>query len=219
MLFTYGKSTFVQKSVYPSNDRPRTNLDAVGGPKNMKSGHAKPNPLKHWRKQLMPNNPTASKQITIDQILNPSVSIATEQIENCNIIYNELVKTSSCLGVQTPDGCVGGTNNIRRSGNSKISPNYSTSTKQYLQKRGKSFEQNYSIGKEKEYPVYYSTMPSYQPNGDICKTVIYKPNNATFKTQGAVTSAGYIAKIKQEYSDANPFNPNKKKEQPCCIVK
>jgi len=219
MLFTYGKATFVQKSVYPSNDRPSTNLDAVGGPKNMKSGYAKPNPLKHWRKQLMPNNPTSSKQISIDQTLNPSISIVSEQTQNCNIIYSGVIKTSTCLGIKTPEGCVGGSNNIRRSGNSKISPNYSTSTKQYLQKRGKSFEQNYSIGKKKDAYVYYSTMPSYQENGDICKTVIYKPNNAIFKTQGAVTSAGYTAKIKQDYSDVNSYNPNKKLEQPCCIVK
>ena len=218
MLYTYGKATFSQKSIYPSNNRPPNNLNSESGPKNMMTGHAKPNPLKQWRKQLLPNNPTSSKHITISQTLNPSVSVVTDQTQNCNIIYNGVFKTSTCLGIETTNGCVGGSNNIKRSANSKISPNYSTSTKQYLQKRGKSFEQNQSIGKEKEKPVYYSTMPSYDSNGNICKTVIYKPNNAIFKTQGAVTSAGYTLKVKNDSDQINTYNPKKKKEQPCSDI-
>jgi hypothetical protein len=215
MLFTYATKGNMQKSVYPINNRPPTNAYPASGPKNFKSGYAKPNPLKQWRKQLIPNNPVSSKQITIDQTMNPSVSVVTDEIANCNIIYTEVIKTTTCLGIQTENGCVGGTNNIRRSASTIISPKYSTSTRQYLQKRGKSFEQNYSIGKEKESPVYYSTMPSYDSKGEICKTVIYKPNNRIFKTQGAVSSAGYTAKVKQDYSDINTYNPGKKKEPEC----
>jgi len=207
---------FTNRSVYPTNDRPSTNIDPMGGPKNFKSGYAKANPLKQWRKQLIPTNPVSSKQISISQTINPSVSIIQDQ--NCNIIYNQTFKTSTCLGVKTENGCIGGTNNVRRSGSTIVLQNYSTSTKQYLQKRGKSFEQNYSIGKEKENPVYYSTIPSYQANGEICKTVIYKPSNDKFKTQGAVTSAGYTARIKNDYSEVNKYNPSKKKEQPCCNI-
>jgi len=212
MLFTYGKGGVTQTTAFPSNNRPPTNLRPASGP-----GNSKPNPMKHWRKQLMPLNPTSSTRVTIDQVGNPSVSILTTQPSD-HVIYNQLLRTTTCLGINTPDGCVGGTNNIRRSASTIVSPKYSTSTKQYLQKRGKSFEQNQGIGKNKSGNVYYSTMPSYDSSDNICKTVIYKPNNSAFKTQGAATAEGYTAKVKYETVSADPYNPKKKKEPVCCDI-
>jgi len=209
MLFTYGKGGVLQTTTVPSNNRPPTNVNPASGPP------FKPNPMKQWRKQLIPLNPTSSTRVTIDQIDNPSVSVLSSQ-PSCHIIYNQLLRTSSCLGIETPDGCVGGTNNVRRSGSTIVSPKYSTSTKQYLQKKGKSFEQNQSIGKEKSKPVYYSTIPSYNSTGDICKTVIYKPSNRLFKTQGAVTSEGYTSKMRNDAAEVNPYNPAKKTQPECC---
>ena len=210
MLYTYGKGGDLQTTTFPSNNRPPTNLSPASGPQ------FKPNPIKQWRKQLMPNNPTSSTRVTIDQIDNPSVSVLSTQTSE-HVIYNQLLRTTSCLGVDTPSGCVGGTHNIRRSGSTIVSSKYSTSTKQYLQKRGKSFEQNYSIGKEISKPSYYSTIPSYNSNDEICKSVIYKPSNGLFKTQGAVTSEGYTAKLRNEAIEVNPFNPSKKTQPECCV--
>lgn len=215
MLFTYGKGGTLQTTAFPSNNRPPTNLQPASGPKNFKSGNSRPNPIKHWRKQLMPLNPTSSTQVTINQLNNPSVSVLTTEPSN-HVIYNQLLSTTDCLGVDTSRGCVGGTSNIRRSGSTIISPKYSTSTKQYLQKRGKSFEQNQSIGKRKSGNVYYSTMASYDSNNNICKTVIHKPNNGTFKTQGAVTAEGYTAKVKYDTLASELYTPGKKKEPECC---
>ena len=211
MLFTYGKGGVLQTTTFPSNDRPSTNVHPASGP-----GHGKPNPMKHWRKQLMPLNPTSSTQVTTGQVDNPSISVLSTQ-KSSHVIYNELLRTTSCLGVDTAKGCVGGTNNVRRSGSTIVSAKYSTSTKQYLQKRGRSFEQNQGIGQQKSGNVYYSTMPSYDSSGNVCKTVIYKPSNSTFKTQGAVTAEGYTAKVKYDTVSTNPYDPGKKKQpEECC---
>ena len=203
MLFTYGKGGVLQTTAFPSNDRPSTNLEPASGP-----GHGKPNPMKHWRKQLIPLNPTSSTQVSIDQVDNPSVSILTTQPSN-HVIYNQLLSTTDCLGIDTVNGCVGGTSNVRRSGSTIISSKYSTSTKQYLQKRGKTFEQNQSIGQRKSGNVYYST-------DNTCKTIVHKPSNSTFKTQGAVSAEGYTAKVKYDTLSSELYTPGKKKEPECC---
>ena len=211
MLFTYGKGGVSQTSAFPSNNRPPTNLRPAQGPP------FKPNPMKQWRKQLMPLNPTSSTQVSIDQVNNPSVSILTTQSSD-HVIYNQVLSTTTCLGVDTSKGCVGGTSNVRRSGSTIISPKYSTSTKQYLQKRGKSFEQNQGIGKRISGNSYYSTIPSYDANGNTCKTVVYKPSNSTFKTQGAATAESYTAKVKYDTLSSEIYSPGKKKEPECCVI-
>ena len=214
MLFTYGKGGTLQTSTIPSNNRPQSNKDAnlVGS-----SSHGKSFPIKHWRKQLMPTRPTSSTQVSIDQIDNPSVSILTSHSDNQHVVYNQLLSTSDCLGVKTENGCVGGTNNVRRRATTVLSPNYSSSTKQYLQKRGKSFEQNQMKGTKISGNSYNSTIPSYDKNNNQCKSVIYKPNNSVFDIQGAATSQGYTYKLKQDaLCECSVVDPLKKTEQDCC---
>jgi hypothetical protein len=216
MLFTYGKGGTLQTSTIPSNNRPPTNTDTnlVGS-----SSHGKPFPIKHWRKQLIPTNPTSSTQVSISQMDNPSVSILTSHSDNKHVVYNELLSTPSCLGVNTENGCVGGTNNVRRRATTVMSAKYSSSTKQYLQKRGKTFEQNQLKGTQISGYSYNSTMPSYDKNNNQCKSVIYKPSNSVFKTQGAVTSGGYTDKIKQDsLCECIDTNPLKKNQQECCSM-
>ena len=228
MLFTYwktdGKGGQQQTSTIPSNNRPPTNVDVttlVGGPKNQASGHAKPNPIKHWRKQLMPIHPTSSTRVSTNQVDNPSISIVTNKSDDKHTIYNQLLSTEGCLGVKNANDCIGGTNNVKRSASTVVSKKYSSSTKQYLQKRGKTFEQNQTLGKNTSDYSYNSAIPSYNSQDNLCKTVIFKPSNATFQIQGSVTASSYTAKIKQESlctCTINPFDPLKKTQQPCCTV-
>lgn len=209
MQFTYGKGGTLQTSIYPINSRPTTNIDPnVGdfvGPK------GKANPMKHWRKQLQPYYTSHSKQITINQIENPSISILTDIVSD-HTIYNELLSTNHCIGTNTTNGCVGGSHNIRRSGSTIVNPNYCTSTKQYLQKRCKTFDQNQKIGKKIGLNQYKLTTCSNTNTG--CP-VIYKPSNTAFQTQGGVTAEGYTAKIKEQSIEQNPYNPSKKLESIC----
>lgn len=209
MLFTYGKGGILQTSTYRINSRPTTNNDPnIGhfiGP-----GHGKPNPLKQWRKQLQPYYKSNSKQVTFNDI---DQSILTDA-EITHVTYNELLSTPHCVGIDTTDGCKGGSYNIRRSGSTIIKPNYCTSTKQYLQKRCKTYEQNQTIGKKLNATNYDSTRCFSD-----CNYVTYKPNNATFQIQGSATAEGYTAKIKQDAVEQNPYNPSKKTQPECYISK
>jgi hypothetical protein len=216
MLFTYGKGGTLQTSTIPSNNRPQTNTDAnlVGS-----SSHGKPFPMKHWRKQLIPTNPTSSTQVYIKQIDNPSVSILTDYSDKQHVVYNQLISTPDCLGVKTGNVCYGGTNNVRRRATTVLSPSYSSSTKQYLQKRGRTFEQNQLKGTKISGNSYNSTIPSYDKNNNQCKSVIYKPNNSVFAIQGAATSQGYISKLKQDaLCECITTDPLKKNQQECCTM-
>ena len=234
MLFTYGKGGTLQQSTYPINSRPATNVDPslndFRGP-----GHGKPNPMKHWRKQLQPYYHSNSTQITIDQIENPSVSILTNVV-NDHVLTNQLLSTNDCIGIKTPEGCKGGSYNIRRSGSTIINPKYSTSTRQYLQKKCKSFEQNQKRGKKTNH-----TTSSYQytncfvncsyldnpltPTIKHTTYVTHKASNPSFQTQGSVTAEGYIAKIKEQEIQKNNHDQtksilklkhSKKLEPECC---
>ena len=209
MLFTFGKGGTLQTSTYAINSRPTSNVDPNVG-KFHGPGLGKANPQKHWRKQLQPYYPSNSKQITIEQV---DRSILTK-IKTDHVIYNELLSTSHCIGITTPEGCKGGSHNIRRSGSTIIKPNYCSSTRQYLQKRCKTFEQNQTIGKKINLNTYNSTRCFSD-----CNNIIHKPNNSTFKIQGAATAESYTEKIKEYAREQNSYNPSKKTQPECCKLK
>ena len=210
MLYTYyGKGGTQKRVAAPINSRPfnnKTNDLFVGS-------FGKPNPIKHWRKQLMPHYESNSTKITITDIENPSTAVYTDNLEQCTIIYDQVLSTNKCIGVNTENGCVGGSHNIRRSGSTLYGPNYCSSTKQYLQKRCKTYEQNMMVGKviDKTQNLYNSTT-CYDSNA---KCVVYKRNNPTFNTIDSVVASNYVSKRKNDAMNKSPYNPNKKLEQPC----
>ena len=216
MLYTYyGKGGTQQRVAAPVNSRPfnNTNNDLFTG------SFGKPNPIKHWRKQLMPYYKSNSNLITISDIENPNTGIYTDDLEQCSIIYDQLLSTNKCVGVNTENGCVGGSHNIRRSGSTLYGPNYCSSTKQYLQKRGKSYEQNMMIGTliDETKNLYNSTVSNMGDSKTKC--VVYKRNNATFNTIDSVVSSNYTSKRKNDAINRVPYNPNKKLEQECVTCK
>jgi len=203
MRFTYPETkTLVEKKIaVPMNSRQPNEYDSdifLGSP-------FKPNPIKHWRKQLFSNYQSKSKP-TIDDVENPNNCVISE--DDTNVLYTHIISTTTCDGLYADGQCRGGTNNIRRT-STILKPNYFSSTKQYLQKRCKTFEQNQSIGQRKSGNVYYST-------DNTCKTIVHKPSNSTFKTQGAVSAEGYTAKVKYDTLSSELYTPGKKKEPECC---
>jgi hypothetical protein len=215
MLYTYyGKGGTQKRVSAPVNSRPFNNktTDLFVG------SFGKPNPIKHWRKQLMPHYESNSTKITITDIENPSTSVYTDNLEHCNIIYDQLLSTNKCIGVDTEKGCVGGSHNIRRSGSTIYGPTYCSTTKQYLQRRCKTYEQNMMVGQviDKEQNLYKSTIC----NNDDSKCVVYKRNNNTFNTIDSVVASNYVSKRKTDAMNRVPYNPNKKLEQACvtCYV-
>lgn len=216
MLYTYyGKGGSQQRVAVPVNSRPFNNIDT----QTFTGSFGKPNPIKHWRKQLMPHYESNSTKITISDVENPGVSVTTD-LEQCNVFYDQLLSTNKCIGVNTENGCVGGSHNIRRSGSTLYGPNYCSSTKQYLQKRCKTYEQNMMVGQviDKSKNLYKSTVCNTDDSKTKC--VVYKKNNNTFNTIDSVVASNYVSKRKNDAISRVPYNPNKKLEQECstCYV-
>ena len=189
-------------SIIPTNSRPFHN----GDPNLASIGRVafKPNPIKHWRKQLKPYYKTNSKQVSINMIDAPSsVSHVNNTVIDCTNNYQLLKENinllTECDGIkQIIDGkvnCAGGTNHITRTANTKISRNYHVSHTKYLQSKCKTYERNLTLGekiddKENAYnPVSCSKLLM-----NCEKPIIYKPSNKSFMTQGAVSSSARTLK-------------------------
>ena len=187
--------------VVPTNSRPFHNGDSNLG--SIARVPFKPNPIKHWRKQLKPYYQTkSSKQISIDMINAPSTAtkITSDDPVNCTSNYQLLKENidllNTCNGIRSQDSetsaakCTGGSNHITRSGNTKLSKSYYRNHSKYLQAKCKTYEQNSMIGKKVDNKTneYESTMCIN--NASTCKkNVIYKPSNSVFSTQGSVSSS------------------------------
>jgi len=116
--------------------------------------YGKPQPIKHWRKQY--------------------------DASNCRI-KTETFKNDTCNGVKVDGTCIGGTNSIRRTGTTNLTKTYYSSTKQYLQSKLKTYEQNQTLGAKIKDHMYQST--------DLSGCVYYKPSNPSFQTQGGVSAS------------------------------
>jgi len=208
MLYTYGKGGEQKRSIYPMNSRASTNKDDLSI---LPSQSGKPNPIKHWRKQLQPYYSNNSTKVTISDIENPSTTIISDIGCKYNNIYTQVISTPNCDGINTETGCKGGTANIRRSGSTIYNPNYCSSTRQYLQRKCKSFEQNMMVGKlvNADKNTYLSTQ------GDNNTCIVYKTNNVTFNTIDSVVASNFTSKRRTDAMNRNKYNPNKKLEQQC----
>jgi hypothetical protein len=80
-----------------------------------------------------------------------------------------------------------------------INKDFCWNSKQYLQSRCKTYDQNQTIGKStgNEYE-YFGTSCTSKSDGTVCKPVIHKPNNKKYGQQGGVSSSSRIAKLKYE---------------------
>ena len=208
MRFTYpeSKTLIEKKTAVPMNSRQPTQYESdifLGAP-------FKPNPIKHWRKQLNSNYQSKSKP-TINDIENPSICIITES-DNANILYNKIISTTKCDGIYVEGECRGGTNNIRRT-STIYGQNYFSSTKQYLQRRCKTFDQNQTLGKQLNDNNYKST--TCYSDDSKTKCVVYKPKYVikNYKQDDCTVSSNYISKKKQIALNDNQYNPNKKLEK------
>uniref|UniRef100_A0A6C0EVD5 Uncharacterized protein n=1 Tax=viral metagenome TaxID=1070528 RepID=A0A6C0EVD5_9ZZZZ len=188
MNFTYnnwkgGATTYA----YPSNQPHFTKYDTcVNLP-------GKPNPIKQWRKQLSPyvSLNTVQSHPTIQDI---EGSIKTEPAVNLSVIYEDVVHLNKCKGVESSP-CKTGSFAVRRSANTIINKKFCWNSKQYLQSRCKTYDQNNQIGSNVEGTEFLS---GACVNDCKNKHVIYNPNNKEFSCQGGVSSSSRIAKLKYD---------------------
>jgi len=194
MNYTYtswkGNSTTY---AYPTNQKHYTKNDTcINIP-------GKPNPIKQWRKQLAPyvNNFTVQSHPTI-QDLEQSTKTQSPTV-NLSVIYENVEHLDKCKGVEGSDPCSTGSFAIRRSANTVINKKFCWNSKQYLQSRCKTFDQNSKIGVNIEGSKYLSGS-CIDDSKSVCKNqnVIYKPNNTQFAQEGGVSSSARIAKLKYD---------------------
>jgi hypothetical protein len=196
MLFTYKDKGPATVFAYPSNQRPMNKYDSIP---NMRG---KPNPIKHWRKQLAPSvsNDIIQSHATL-QALEHGVKTDMDLCKS----YNDVLYVETCNGVSGSNPCVTGSYTITRSASTIIDKTFCWNSKQYLQSRCKTFNQNQTLGKNTGNDTGHNTKYEYfgascttKADGTACKPIIHKPNNKAFKQQGSVSSSARIAKLKYD---------------------
>jgi hypothetical protein len=208
MRFTYPETeTYIEKIIaVPMNSRQPTEFE----PEIYSGAPFKANPIKHWRKQLYSKYQSKSK-VTIKDIETPSNCIITDT-DIPNTINEQIISTTKCDGIVVNGDCRGGTNNIRRT-STIYGPEYCSSTKQYLQRRCRTFEQNQTLGKQLNGNNYKST--TCYSDDSKTKCVVYKPDYVikNYKQDSCMVSSNYISRRKQDALNNNKYNPKKKLEK------
>lgn len=192
----------------PTNSRPFHNKD-----KTLQTLHRTPfkaNPIKAWRKALNPYYKTkSSKQVSISQIEGPTTANTltvdivdcTREDHNFSLLKENIHMLSRCNGIkyETTEGsrCIGGTNNVRRSASTNIKPNYYTSNSAYLKAKCKTHSSRSLKGAANDDGTYNSVKCAQ--NSISCggvDPIIYKPSNAKYSQQGAVSASTKILNTK-----------------------
>ena len=199
MNFTWkGNTTNI---IVPSNSRPFTNNDPNLSSLGRTQGKA--NPIKHWRKQLMPYYKSkSSKQVSIDMINAPSSVVHNSTCDcinnNALLLKENITLLNDCVGISIVDEsnnnekkCVGGSFNVRRSASTNLKPNYYSNYSKYLQSKCKTHEQNSTLGDKNENGTYQGTKCS-SLDSKCNKPIIYKPSNKPFMEQGSVSASANI---------------------------
>lgn len=181
----------------------------------------KPNPIKHWRKQLVPNNTTsrAGRQIPFDKP-GSTVYLGVTNIDckchddsNVTTIVNNILnnKNNQCIPGVKCNPMLPSSDHRRRGTTAGLQekkinktathPNgqqFCYSSKQYLRKRCRTYDQRLSSGthvpgKDTEYYANTCEPPcGYNSRNKF----IRNPNNKQFGVQGAVDSSSRIQRLK-----------------------
>jgi len=208
--------TFHINSLVLANSRPVT----APGPE-FKAG-----PIKHWRKQLMPNNVNGFSKPTINSINMPNGTInVTEHCPTCadskvNFLKTYMPNLSSNSHPQYPlpqkDDAYYDNNlkhKICRACNpeahrikpavTNISKVYYNNTQSYLKSKDQLYNQNITLstintGVSGEfYSGKCYTNCDNNHSPTIHSTTIYKPSNTNYSKQGAVSSGLRLANLKR----------------------
>ena len=176
-------------------------------------------PIKHWRKQLFSSTgPAYSRRDYVGVFDKPGgINHLNNKTscKDCDISNNGLNSVkysinhnldSSQNNFQTGNKCCNPEANRIKS-RTTLSKNYYTSSSAYLRGRCNTFKQrqfNYlnksSNSQNNEYDANCccTNMPDSCTKDNNCRTTIYKPSNAKFATQGAVSGSSRTARLKYD---------------------
>lgn len=202
--------TFHVNSLIPSNSR----LTQSSGP------DFKARPIKHWRKQLMPNNVTGFSKSTINYINMPGgttnviKSCPTCANKNVNFLktympnlsskshpqyslpkkddayYDSNLKHMVCRACNPEAHCI-------KPAVTNISKNYYNNTQAYLKSKDNLYSQNTTLSSIKTgvSGEYYSGKCNMKCDNKY-STTVYKQSNTNYSSQGAVSSGLRLTNLK-----------------------
>lgn len=205
MIFTYSKKQVQWKpnsynNVVPKNSKPLTNKNYDENDNNaFYSPFGKARPMKHYRKQIKPFYVTKSGNAVsssrIDAPNGTQKSVTLDCNENSNFVVDFIVDTSKpCIGTKFDNVCKGGTTTVRRPGKTVLDKNYHTTTSSYLKSKCVSYNQRSVTASKVDGEDYAYNMTNC--NSSSCNKTYYKPSNAKYHTQGAVSSSCRLLDLK-----------------------
>jgi hypothetical protein len=166
------------------------------------------NPIKHYRKQytnINSSTTTFSKLSligsldkpgnNINSLINENDCTTLNNISNLNIITNFDILTD-CTSDSCPAALV-----IKRA-NTKLANNYSSSHREYLYSKCKTFTQNLPL----QYDTIINNGIQLKVCNDVSSCVIYNPSNKSFQTQGPVSSSARTHSLKYGCMDGSSCN-------------
>tara|TARA_B100000902_G_scaffold396591_2_gene458049 strand:- start:1680 stop:2447 length:768 start_codon:yes stop_codon:yes gene_type:complete len=171
----------------------------------------KARPINHYRKQLMPVSGRSNGNSAIGMPMDTpggTISLGTTDCNGNQVVLKETITHDPCN--ECYEKPTRSASTITRSASTIVKKNYYTDSRAYMRSRCRTYDQNTSIGEKKVGSVNaYNATNCYDPSGcSINKSVIYKPNNTGFATQGAVSSGSRLLKLKVETitRNANSFS-------------
>jgi len=180
----------------------------------------KARPLKIWRRTLNGNNSGGRSAIGMPMDI-PGGSVYLGNKDPCDdnnkrvTFINNIDQGSNCENCH-PEA------KVIKSASTIVNKKYYTDSRAYLQSRCKTYKQNQGTGVRVEGGTYFDANnnainPSNSSSGPpfydsttcnmVCdnkpKTIIYKPNNKNYSTQGAVSSGTRLLRLKVDTMNTN----------------
>jgi hypothetical protein len=149
-----------------------------------------PRPQKVWRKRLNAENGVTKTKVTLNQINGTSTSVTENPIQCVQTEISHIKE--NCHSKRENGECTA----IRRS-SGPVSRQYCTTTREYLQKRCKTYDQNEKQGKKLADYTFTSGSGFESPGvSGVCNKFTFKPSNKPFGVQGGVSSSSRTNNLK-----------------------
>jgi hypothetical protein len=161
-----------------------------------------PRPQKVWRKRLNSAHGVTRTKVSLNQINGTSTSVTSNPIQ---CVQEEIFQIKeNCHSKRANGECTA----IRRS-SGPVTRDYCTTTREYLQKRCKTYDQNELKGKKIDDYTFTSGSGS-EGKGvtGTCNIITIKPSNTVFGVQGGVSSSSRTNRLKYDTVMANAHLKN-----------
>jgi hypothetical protein len=149
--------------------------------------------LKIWRKRLDASTGNARTKVTLNQVNGMGSSVTPNPI---HCIQSDIPKVIETIHIRRSGGKA-------KSCEGQLPQTTCMSTREYLQKRCKTYDQNQSKGSRIDDYTYKSGECS-----KACPTIVIKPSNKEYKTQGGVSSSSRTNNLKYKTIQAKNVHAN-----------